>query len=182
MHVDLALLGYDDPRLSDLEWHIVKAAQPHDANTLYRLQTVPGIGNILSLVRLDDIPDMQRFPSVQEFVSSCRLVKCAKESAGTTRRTSGTTRGQAFSSGPSRQRLCSCRANPAGQQSRTRLEKKHGQGNALTLLAQQLGRAVYDRLTRQQAFDMKLSPGVVSGAGEPDASRDVHGVSLKRVL
>jgi hypothetical protein len=32
--VDLALLGYYDPLLNDLELHIVKAAKQHDANTL----------------------------------------------------------------------------------------------------------------------------------------------------
>jgi hypothetical protein len=33
------------------------------------------------------------------------------------------------------------------------LEKKHGQGKALILLAQKLGRAVYSMVKRQQAFD-----------------------------
>src|SRR5712691_2484610 len=49
--VDLALLDYYDQLLRDLELAIVKTAQQHDANTLYLLQTVPGIGKILSLVR-----------------------------------------------------------------------------------------------------------------------------------
>jgi transposase len=49
MEVDLALIGYDDQLLSDVELHIVKAAKQHDAQTLYLLQTVPGIGKILSL-------------------------------------------------------------------------------------------------------------------------------------
>lgn len=46
------------------------------------------------------------------------------------------------------------RDNPAGQKYVTKLENKHGQGKALTLLAQKLGRAVYDMRTRQQACDM----------------------------
>jgi hypothetical protein len=50
MAVDLALLGYYDPLLNDLEWHIVKAAKQHDANPRYLLHTVPGIGTILSRV------------------------------------------------------------------------------------------------------------------------------------
>jgi transposase len=81
--VDLALLGYDEPLLRDLEWPSVKAAQQHDAHTLSLLQTVPGIGNILSLVLLDASHAIQRFPSGQDVVSSCRLVTCAKASAGT---------------------------------------------------------------------------------------------------
>jgi transposase len=152
---DLALLGDYDPLLRALEWHIVKAATQHDAHPLYLLQTVPGIGKILRLVLLDEIHDIQRFPRVQDFVSSCRLVQCAKKSAGKRYGTAGTKIGKAYL-----QWACSeaaglfLRAHPAGHKSRTRLEKKHGQGQALTLLAQQLGRAVYDMVKRQKALDM----------------------------
>jgi transposase len=155
MEVDLALLGYYDPLLSDLELHIVKAAKQHNANTLYLLQTVPGIGKILSLVLLYEIHDIQRFPSVQDFVSYCRLVKCAKESAGKRYGTAGTKIGNAYLKWAfSEAAVLFLRDNSAGQKYLTRLAKKHGQGKALTLLAQKLGRAVYDMLKRQQAFDM----------------------------
>jgi transposase len=50
---------------------------------------VPGIGKILSLVLLYDIHAIDRCASVQDFVSSCRLVKCAKASAGQRLGTSG---------------------------------------------------------------------------------------------
>jgi transposase len=95
MEVDLALIGYYDQLLSDVELHIVKAAKQHDAQTLYLLQTVPGIGKILSLVLLYEIHDIQRFPRVQDFLSYCRLVKCVKESAGKRYGTSGTKIGNA---------------------------------------------------------------------------------------
>jgi transposase len=52
MAVALALLGDDEPLLRALEWPSVKAAQQHAPNTLSLLQTVPGIGQILRLVRL----------------------------------------------------------------------------------------------------------------------------------
>jgi transposase len=155
MEVDLALLESYDPLLSDLELHIVKAAKQHDPNTLYLLQTVPGIGKILSLVLLYEIHDIQRFPSVQDFVSYCRLVKCAKESAGKRYGTAGTKIGNAYLKWAfSEAAVLFLRDNPAGQKYLTRLEKKHGQGKALTLLAQKLGRAVYYMLKRQQAFAM----------------------------
>jgi len=60
----------------------VQTAKQHEAHTLYLLQTVPGIGKILSLVRLYAIHDIGRFPRVQDFASYARLVKCSKESAG----------------------------------------------------------------------------------------------------
>jgi transposase len=153
--VDLALLGSYDPLLNDLEWHIVQAAKQHDANSLYLLQTVPGIGKILSLVLLYEIHDLQRFPSVQDFVSYCRLVKCAKESAGKRYGTAGAKMGNAYLKWAfSEAAVLFLRDHPAGQKYLTRLEKKHGRGKALTLLAQKLGRAVYDMLQRQQAFDV----------------------------
>ena len=155
MEVDLALLGSYDPLLNDLELHILKAAKQHDANTLYLLQTVPGIGKILSLVLLYEIHDIQRFPSVQDFVSYCRLVKCAKESAGKRYGTAGAKMGNAYLKWAfSEAAVLFLRDHPAGQKYLTRLEKKHGQGKALTLLAQKLGRAVYYMLKRQQAFEV----------------------------
>jgi transposase len=143
--VDLALLGYDEPLLRDLALPIVKAAQQHDAHTLSLLQTGPGIGKMLSLVLLYEIHAIQRFPSVQDVVSSCRLVTCAKESAGTRSGTAGAKIGKTYLTWAlSEAAVLLLRDNPAGQKSLTRLEKKHGQGKALTLLAQKLGRAVSD--------------------------------------
>jgi transposase len=155
LEVDLALLGAYDPLLSALEWHSVQAAKPHDAHTLSLLQTVPGIGNILSLVLLYEIHAIQRFPSVQEFISSCRLVQCANESAGKRDGTAGTKRGHAYRKWAfSEAAGLFLRGNPAGQKYRTSLEKQHGQGKALTLLAQTLGRAVSSMLKRHKAFAM----------------------------
>jgi transposase len=47
------------------------------------------------------------------------------------------------------------RNNPAGQKYLARLEKKHGKGKALTVLAHKLARAVYHLLKRRGAFDLK---------------------------
>jgi transposase len=52
IEVDLALIDYYDHLLTKLELYVGQTARQHDANTLYRLQTVPGIGNIFSLVLL----------------------------------------------------------------------------------------------------------------------------------
>jgi transposase len=93
--VDLALMGHDDPRLRDVELSLRTTAKQHDANTRYRLRTVPGIGAILSLVLLDEIHDLHRCPRVQAFVSSCRLGTWAQKAAGKRYGTSGTTIGNA---------------------------------------------------------------------------------------
>src|SRR5262247_1689802 len=61
IEVDLALIDYYDQLLRDLELTIVQTAKQHDAHTLYLLQTVPGIGKILSLVLLYEMHDIARF-------------------------------------------------------------------------------------------------------------------------
>jgi transposase len=80
--VDLALIDPYDRLRTELERDLVQTAKAHDAQTFYRLRSIPGVGTILALVLLYDIHDIRRFPRVQEFVSYCRLVKWAKESAG----------------------------------------------------------------------------------------------------
>src|SRR5262249_8890113 len=121
----------------------------------YRLRSIPGVGKILALVMLYEIHDIQRFPRVQDFVSYCRLVKCAKESAGKRYGTSGKKMGNAYLKRAfSEAAVLFLRNNQAGQQYLARLEKKHGKGKALTILAHKLARAVYDMLKRETAFDM----------------------------
>jgi transposase len=184
MEVDLALINHYDCLLGDIELSILTTAKPHHAHTLYLLRTVPGIGEILSLVLLYEIHDIGRFPRVQAFVSYGRLVKCTKESAGKRYGTSGTKIGNAYLTWAFSEAAVLClRNNPAGQKYLTKLENKHGKGKALTMLAHKLGRAVYDILKRQTAFDMRrFLSGSWSGADEPHASLDDHGLSLRVVL
>ena len=132
IEVDLGLIGYYDQVLNDLELTLVNTAKQHHAQTLYRLQSVPGIGKILALVLLYEIHDIVRFPRVQDFVSYCRLVKCTKESAGKRDGTSGAKIGNAYLTWAfSEAAVLFLRNNPAGQKYVARLEKKHGQGQSL---------------------------------------------------
>src|SRR5262249_49623299 len=82
IELDVALIDHYDQLLREVELHITRTAKGHDAQNFARLQSVPGIGQILALVMLYEIQDIARFPRGQDFVSYCRLVKCAKESAG----------------------------------------------------------------------------------------------------
>jgi transposase len=155
IEVDLALITYYDQLLTDLELSIVQSAKQHDANTFYRLRSIPGVGKILALVMLYEIHDIHRFPAVQDFVSYCRLVKCAKESAGKRYGTSGTKIGKAYLKWAfSEAAVLFLRNNEVGQKYLARLEKKHDKGKALTILAHKLARAVYDMLKREAVFAM----------------------------
>lgn len=178
--VDLALIADDDRRLTNLELALVQTANAHDAQTCSRLRSIPGVGTLRALVRLYESHAIHRCPRVQEFVSYGRRVKWAKESAGKRDGTSGKQLGQASRPWAFADAAGLCvRNNPAGQRSLARLEKRHGKGKALTVLAHPLARAVYDLLKRDTAFALdKCCNGYWSGVGAPAASRAADGISL----
>jgi transposase len=178
--VDLALIGSYDELLRDVELTLVNTATHHEAHTLYLLQTVPGIGKILSLVLLYEIPQIDRFPRVQDVASYGRLVTCAKASAGKRSGTSGTNLGKAHLTWAcSEAAVLGWRDHPAGQQFLARLEKTHSTGKALTLLAHQWARAVSDMLKQETAFEMhKFLNGEGRGVGGLDAELDDYGMTL----
>jgi transposase len=155
IEVDLAWLNSYERLLTALERSRVNPAKAHNAQIFYRLRSIPGVGKILALVLLYEIHDIHRFPRVQEFVSYCRLVKCAKESAGKRYGASGTKIGNAYLKWAfSEAAILFLRANPAGQKYLARIEKKHGKGKALTILAHKLARAVYYMWRRDTVFDL----------------------------
>src|SRR5215470_3617952 len=121
--------------------------------------------------------DITHFPRVQDFVSSCRLVTCAKESAGKRSGTSGTKIGNAYLTWAFSEAAVLClRNHPAGQQYLARLENQHGKGKALTSLAHQLARAVYDMLQRRVVFELNTFLQISGrGAGAPAASLGHNG-------
>jgi transposase IS116/IS110/IS902 family protein len=180
---DRTLLGHDDQRLRDVERTILQTAQQPQAQTLSLLRPVPAIGALLRLGLLYAIPALTRFPRVHDGLSACRLVTCTKASARQRYGTTGTQSGQAhltWACSEAAVRLL--RAKPAGQQDLRTLEPQHGSGTALPLLGQQLGRPVTAMGQRHAAFDMDtLLHGSGSGADEPYAARDHHGLSLRSV-
>ena len=154
IELDLALLERYDDLLRDLELDLVRQAKQHDPQAFQRLRPVPGIGKALALTILYEIHDVHRFDRVQEFASYARLVKCAVESAGKRKGTSGAKRGNvhlkwAFSEAA----VMFVRHSAEGKKALARLEKRFGKGKALSVLAHKLGRAVYFMLRRGKAFD-----------------------------
>src|SRR2546428_3096390 len=142
LEVDLALITSDDALLRDVERPLVTTATHHDAQTLSLLHTVPGLGKILRLVRLDDRHDLERFPRGPAFASSWRLVQCAKASAGESSRPPGGTSGHApLTWGLSQAAAFCLRGNPAAQPFPSPLEDKQNHGKTLTLLAPSFARA-----------------------------------------
>jgi len=168
IEADLRMLEAYDELLKDLEDEIERQARYHDKKTLELLRSIPGVGKILALLMLYEIDDITRFPTVGQFISYSRLVKCAHESAG--KRTSG---GHdkignphlkwAFSEGA----VLLLKGNDRAKRLLEKLTKRHGKAKALSIIAQKLGRTVYYMLKRGEAFDAERFFG--DGMGKSDA-------------
>jgi transposase len=155
INADLSLIDHYDGLIPELESTVLQQARVHDPATFKRLQTIRGVGKVLGLTILYEIDDIARFPSVQDFSSYARLIKCGKESDGKPLGTSGAKIGNvhlkwAFSEAA----VCFLQHNPAGQKYLQRLRRKHAKGKALSILAAKLGRATYFILKQQSTFDM----------------------------
>jgi hypothetical protein len=178
--VDLALIPSDEALRRDRERSLVKTATPHEAHTRSGLQTVPGIGHMLRLVRRDALHDLSRLPCVQDVASYACVVKGRQASAGQRVGTAGKTSGHAHLQGAfSEAATWFLRHYPTGQTLLPRLENTHGTGQALTILAHTRARAVSDRRKRHTAFDTEICRRTSrSRASEPAGARHAHGMSL----
>jgi transposase len=156
IEVDVALIDHYDALVTDLELTIVREAKRHNADAFHRLRSVPGIGKVLALTILYEIHDIARFDRVQEFASYARLIKCTRESGGKKLGTGGAKMGNVHLKWAFSEAAVTClRHNSDGQNLRARLEKKHGKGKALSILAHKIGRAVYYLLSRGTVFSME---------------------------
>ena len=154
VEADLQMIGHYDQLLKELESNLLRQAKLQDPQACFLLQTISGVGKILSLVLLYEIHTIDRFPSVGDFLSYARLVTPKHISDGKVTGHSGGKIGNAhlkwaFSEAVIGMLRCSADA----QQFVARKEKKHGKSRAMTMLARKIARAVYHMLKRKEAFD-----------------------------
>ncbi len=154
VEMDLRLIDQYDPMINELDQQILTLAKDHDPQSLYLLQTIRGVGEILSLTMLYEIHDIGRFPSRGEFCSYARLVKGQKSSAGKSYGTSGARMGNAHLRWAfSQAALLYLRGNKAAEKYYNRLISRHGKAKALTIVSKRLGVAVYYMLKRKEPFN-----------------------------
>ncbi len=155
--LDVDLIDFYDRQIQKLDLFLERHAKLDDADTFYRLQSIPGVGRILAMTMLYEIHDIRRFPTVGQFLSYSRLVKGTNSSAGKNYKPTGSKIGNphlkwAFSEAISLlKREC-----PQAKDFAERIEKKHNKARANTLLAIKFGRAVYWMWKRKTAFDPKI--------------------------
>lgn len=167
--VDLSLLDFYDEILRDVELYILKSARMDDPISLHILQTTPGIGDILSLVMMYEIEDINRFKRMQEFLSYARLVKCPRESGGKKYPGKNSKIGNAYLKWAfSEAAVLFLRGNDHIEKKHNRRVSKYGKAKALSILARDLGTAVYFMLKRREPFDMNKFLGAGDASQTPN--------------
>jgi len=158
---DFAVITAYDPIIAKMERDIISMANHHDPVAYALLKSIPGIGKILGLVILYEIENIHRFPTVQDFVSYSRLVKCSKESNGKKYGSSGKKIGNAHLKWAfSEAAVLFLKGNEPAKRYLNRLTAKYGKGKALSILAHKLGRAAYFMLKNKEPFDQKKFLGL----------------------
>ena len=153
---DLALIRHYDTQITALEEQLNRLTKRTASRDYALLQTVPGIGEHLGMTILYEIGHIDRFPTVKDFLSYCRLVKGTVASAGKIKGLRGAKLGNpylrwAFGEAAIIAKRDHHIIGPLAQ----RLEARY-QGNkfkANTVLAIKLARALYFMLRQHTVFD-----------------------------
>ena len=154
MAADCSMLDQLDELIDSLERDLVRSVKVDDQPSFYRLRSIHGIGEILALTILYEVPDFDRFDTVQQFASYARLVAPRTESSGKLGGSRARKQGNvhlkwAFSEAA----VLLLRLNPPAQLLHSRLVKRFGKAKALSVLAHKIGRAVFHMQKRQVPFD-----------------------------
>jgi len=156
IEMDLEVIDNFDALLNPIEAEIRAKSKLHDRTTLNLLLTVPGIGDMMSLVILYEIGDINRFASAQDFSSYSRLVRCERESGG--KKTKG---GYQKIGNPylkwaiSEIIIHAPRTSPVIKDFYERLIDKAGKKRAQRIISHKFGVAIYYMLKNKQGFNEK---------------------------
>jgi transposase len=153
---DLAMIKHFDHQIFQLEEQLQRQAKQTAARDYALLQTVPGIGENLGMTILCEIGDINRFPTVKNFLSYSRLVKGTVASAGKIKGLRGAKLGNpylrwAFGEAAVIAKRDHAVIGPLAQRLEARMNGNKFKAN--TVLAIKLARAVYYMLKGHTVFD-----------------------------
>jgi transposase len=118
-----------------------------------RLLYIPGIGKIAAFTILLEIDTIDRFPTVKDFVSYCRLVPAAKNSGGKVRQQRSKDGNKYLKLAFHHAAVRAIQYFPEIQRFYRSTARRKPAAVARALVAKELARAVYFVLQRQEAFN-----------------------------
>ncbi len=147
VHYDNAIQALEKELLT-----ITKRSEPRD---FALLRSIPGVGKTLGLTILYEVESIERFGSVQNFLSYSRLVKGTVASAGKVKGLRGAKLGNPYLRWAFGEAAVLGKRHHDGLDAFSRrLEKKHGKFKGNAILASKLGRSVYFMLKNGTGFDV----------------------------
>ena len=151
---DMDMIRAYDGQIQKLEAEIIRHAKKLLGRDYRLLLSVPGIGRILAMTILFEIDSIERFPTVKDFLSYCRLVKGSVASAGKVKGLTGGKMGNAYLRWAFGQAAVMAKRNqPLLTPYAEKLIAKHGKFKGNAILANKIARAVYFMLQKGTAFD-----------------------------
>jgi len=156
IEADIEVLDRLHEVLLKIERTVLAEAREADPVALQLLQSIPGVGKILSLPILYEMEDVKRFEKVGNFISYARLVKCSRESAGKKSGARNSKIGNAqLTWAFSEAAVLFLKDHQGAKDWHEKLVGRYGKAKALSIIAQKLGRTVYFMLKRREPFDSK---------------------------
>ena len=154
LDVNFEVLDTLKSAIKKLEKRVRERAQHHDPQVIYRLRTIPGIGELLSHLILYETHDTKRFPNVQHYISYCRLITPEHKSNGKKTGTGNKKIGNAYLRWAYGEAAClMLRDNPRIKAWHQRTVAKKGKPKAMTILASRIARTAYCMMDKDRAFD-----------------------------
>ena len=164
---DLAMIRHYDQQIFQLEEELQRQTKRVACREFTLLKSIPGVGESLGLTILHEIGDIERFPSLKDFLSYCRLVKGTVASAGKIKGLRGAKLGNpylrwAFGEAAVIAKRDHYRLKPLAQQLEIRMKGNKFKAN--TVIAIKLARAAYFMLKNKTVFDPERLTAVLARA------------------
>ena len=156
LHTDLELTDHLDRLIMDIENQVKKQAKHHDRKALALLQTIDGVGDMLSLTILYEMHKINRFKNAQRFSSYSRVVIIDWSSAGKSYRGKNNKIGNPHLRWTFGQIAClSLKYYPEIKKYHEKMKKRFGNKKALSRLAHKFCVTIYYMLRNNEPFDVK---------------------------
>jgi len=150
---DLDVIDALDPVIRDLEDQITRHAKHHHGQDYAILLTVPGIGQMIALNILYEINSIDRFKTVQKFLSYCQVVKCERTSNNKSKGNKNQKIGNPYLKWAMSQIIMGAQCSETIAKYAQRLENKYGRRRARAQIAHKFAVAVYYMLKNNEVFN-----------------------------
>ena len=171
-------------RLKHLEeqvFQIIDSNVEFQSSRALLLRTIKGCGNILSSILVTEIGDINRFHSMGDFVSYCRLAPTSKLSNGKSKGKGNAKNGNAYLSWALTE-LATLMARfnrPVQRYLDRKLERRGLRVVAIRSLAAKLARCVYQLLRKNEPFDLFRAFGAAAEPLVPQPAQTEDAVEVK---